>query len=240
MRTIRVLTGWKPIGYGRCISRTEAVGFGLCLLFPLPGLASFITFGLDNYVIDLGWPVDAPVFDAQGALLRGRPDYLAELWGGATPDSLAPAFDSDFWDRRRVFASFGRPGYFSSYAQTAVEGDANDSAWLQVRVWDTRLGATYEEVVARGWGGYGESPVFRAKGTSPSPLPGPPSPLIGLQSFSIRPVIPEPSIVVLLAAGLVALGWPRRIRSAQLAERLRDAPGNPTPDGLMFPRPPPG
>src|SRR6059036_2872260 len=34
-------------------------------------------------------PVNAPVFDSQGEPLAG-PNYLAELWGAATPDSLKP------------------------------------------------------------------------------------------------------------------------------------------------------
>jgi len=63
---------------------------------------------------------------------------------------------------------------------------------------DARLGATYEDVVGRGLGSYGESPLFYAQGGDPYnqfPIPGR---LVGLQSFSLRPV-PEPSIWALLS-----------------------------------------
>ena len=79
-------------------------------------------------------------------------------------------------------------------------------AWLQVRAWDARLGGTYEEVMGLGIGGYGESPLFYARGNSPfADPPIPPAPLIGLQSFSLRPVVPEPGTWMLLTLGGLGL-----------------------------------
>jgi hypothetical protein len=75
-------------------------------------------------------------------------------------------------------------------------------AWLQVRAWEARLGGTYEEVVALDRGGYGESPLFYAQGGDPFlALPGLPGPLIGLQSFSLRPA-PEPAATFVIVLGL--------------------------------------
>jgi hypothetical protein len=51
----------------------------------------------------------------------------------------------------------------------------------------TRFGASYEEAAARGLGGYGESPLFYAKGGDPFDQFPLPAPLLGLQSFSLRP-----------------------------------------------------
>jgi hypothetical protein len=119
----------------------------------------------------------------------------------------------------RVFAPFGtgsRAGYFLSDPNSGGLGvfraDSKNECWLQVRAWDTTLGATYEEVAARGIGGYGESPVFRAQGGVWGGLPELPYPLIGLQSFQLRPIVPEPGTAVLLVFGLAGLGWVYRNR----------------------------
>jgi len=77
-----------------------------------------------------------------------------------------------------------------------------------VRAWDAQLGTTYEAVAGLAIGGYGESPLFYAQGgvplITPPSLPGA---LIGLQSFSLRPVVPEPSTWALLALCGTALWW---------------------------------
>lgn len=155
--------------------------------------------------------VNAPVFDAQGAPLAG-PNFVAELWGGVTADSLSPLVDIDQGFRREM-APFISPGYFfspSGYLSVLTVPPAG-FAWLQVRVWDRRLGANYEDVAGLAIGGYGESPLFYAQGgvpvITPASLPGP---LIGLQSFSLRPVVPEPSTCALLALGGTAVCWAAR------------------------------
>ena len=87
-------------------------------------------------------------------------------------------------------------------------------AWLQVRAWDAGLGATYEEVVNLGLGGYGESNLFQKRGgIACGPTVSPPEPLIGLQSFALREVIPEPGSTLLLLLGLPVLLFFRRRRS---------------------------
>lgn len=56
-----------------------------------------------------------------------------------------------------------------------------------------------------------ESPLFYAQGTDPySEPPRLPAPLIGLESFSLLPIIPEPSASALLALGGAVLWWSRR------------------------------
>lgn len=150
--------------------------------------------------------VNAPVFDAQGVPLAG-PSYLAELWGGAAPDSLAPLVVLGTGGRREI-TPFMSGGYFSSGENylTVPAVPRRGWAWLEVRAWDARLGATYEEVALLRVGGYGESPLFYAQGGDPLDLLAPiPGPLTGLQSFSLLPVVPEPSAVWLLLLGLPVL-----------------------------------
>jgi PEP-CTERM motif len=157
--------------------------------------------------------LDAPVFDAQGVRLSGT-DYLAELWGGATPDSLAPAAVFDQQGRREIVPfTFVEPGYFSSQEALLVIPTVapRGYAWLQVRAWDARLGATHEDVAALGMGGYGESPLFYAQGGDPFDQFPTPGRLIGLQSFSLRPV-PEPATWGLLAIGGLSIVFVMRKR----------------------------
>jgi len=162
--------------------------------------------------------VNAPVFDSEGVPLAGTA-YRAELWGGATSNSLAPLLLIDPEPSRLI-----KPFVTQGYVDPADPGDLvvptvppSGWAWLQMRAWDAGLGATYEEVAALGDGGYGESPLFYAQGHDPFREPPEiPAPLIGLQSFSLRPV-PEPPGWALLALAGMGVRWgarrqPRRMR----------------------------
>lgn len=168
------------------------------------------TFRLQN--LDPGHGIDAPVFDALGAPLAGA-SYRAELWGAAAPEDLVPALNLAAGSSR-LAVPFSAGGYFFSSASfLSVPSQSTGGggfAWLQVRAWDSRLGALYEDVATLGVGGYGESPLFYARGNDPFREPAePPAPLAGLQSFSLRPV-PEPSTWALLALGGLAIGWALR------------------------------
>ena len=134
-------------------------------------------------------------------------NYLAELYGGATATSLTPALQG-LAGNSRLILPFNRSGYVAAaLAEPSSEVVVRSVppygyAWLQMRAWDARLGGTYEEVMALGIGGYGESPLFYARGNSPfADPPISPAPLIGLQSFILRPIVPEPGTWVLLALG---------------------------------------
>lgn len=176
---------------------------GLCVTCAALGQASF---GFRNY--DPGYGIDVPVFDAQGQLLVGS-DYRAELWGGGTPDSLAPLFVLDEGNRREILPFNERGRVISTTAYLSVlTVPPSGWAWLQMRAWDARLGATYEEVTALDLGGYGESSLFYAHGGNPLLIPASlPGPLIGLQSFNLRPIVPEPSTCALLVLGGAAVCW---------------------------------
>jgi len=206
LKSLKVLTG--------LVFKTNAIAaLSLLLGQPLFGQGTFAfqnkTFGLD-----------APVFDFWGNRLSGS-IYRAELYGGITPETLQPArllAPSTIFSTQRVAAPFlegNGAGYF--IPNTAVWiWDVPDGAlaWLQVRAWDTRVGATYEDALASGRGGFGESPLFQGQSGCPNCAPPvSPSYLFGLQSFSLRAVVPEPSTWALLALGGLSLWWHVRRRS---------------------------
>lgn len=149
---------------------------------------SWFAFGQTNFALRNRYAIYnlvAPILDAQGNPLE-EANHLAELWGGRTPDLLKPARDGV---NQRVFAPFFTPGFFRALTSPTIPDVSGPGwAWLQVRVWDIRLGTTYEEAMTRGCGGYGESPLFYALGGSDAHLGPEPQPLIGLQSFRLRPI----------------------------------------------------
>jgi hypothetical protein len=114
-----------------------------------------------------------------------------------------------------IFMPEGQAGYFRDGIVEVRDVPCLVPLWLQVRAWDTRLGSSYEQVVNLDLGGYGQSALFQLEGANfCDPNPPPPPHLIGLQSFSLLPVIPEPSPIWLLLLGLPLLALRRR-RSKQ-------------------------
>ena len=93
------------------------------------------------------------------------------------------------------------PGFISGPIVVVDSPGCGASAWLQVRAWDTRVAASYEEAVDLDIGGYGESNTFFLDGGNPCSLPEVPPQLFGLETFSLRPVVPEPSVWALLVGG---------------------------------------
>ena len=157
------------------------------------------SFFLHNYAPGLG--IDAPVYDWSGGLLAGSM-WRVELYGGAERDSLSPVLDVD--EVRRAPISLSRPGYFfsPSGSLTVLSVPGYGWAWLQVRVWDVRLGVTFEEARALSLGGYGQSEPFYAQGgASNVQPPGSPGFLVGLTSFSVLEPVPEPAVGWLVLAG---------------------------------------
>jgi hypothetical protein len=189
------------------MNRIARIFLVTCLAISLNSLA----FGQSQFALRNGYVVDAPVFDAMGNRLSG-PTFLAELWGGANSNSLAPAVNFDQALVREIvpFGTGALEGYVLGPGVVVTNVAPSGSAWLQLRAWDSRLGATYEQVAALAIGGYGESLLFYVQGSNPYPPADPPAPLIGLQPFSLLPVIPEPNSSALLWLGLGLLFRGRR------------------------------
>jgi hypothetical protein len=183
-------------------SATYAVLF-LVMFAPKLSLAQ-ATFGFFNYVASVG--LDAPVFDSEGNRVFGT-SYLAVLYGGPSVDSLQLATDGNSsMDPQPIIRVInGQPGYFGQGGFVTIDNvPSGGYAWLQVRAWDARLGATYEEVARLGLGGYGESSLFYTYGGELIATGRPPQPLRGLESFSL---VPEPATWALLVLGGGFLFW---------------------------------
>ncbi len=133
---------------------------------------------------NFGDGLNAPIYDLNGEPLSPLPNYRVALYGGGI-ESLAPL----------GYASLVSPGYFGTPEPITVPYTALDL--LQIRVWDSNDGATYEEVALSGSRKLGHSELFRAPYPLGDPSKDPPVPapeLLGLKSFTF-PVV-NPSIKV--------------------------------------------
>jgi hypothetical protein len=158
--------------------------------------------------------IDAPVFDHSGSRLEGS-RYLAMVYGGPTPESLAPVLDRNRNPSTPIpFGTGDQAGYFSggSFVLAPAVSRLDPHSWIQVRAWDSQLGNNYEEAAAKGLGGVGSSTVFLAFGFWEDDFGGVPQPLLELKSFSLSAVVPEPETWALLGVGFTALAWCSRRR----------------------------
>jgi uncharacterized repeat protein (TIGR01451 family) len=143
---------------------------------PLLGAVNFFTYRRDpayGRVHGLGWT----------APLEGNA-YLAQLYAGATRDSLAPVGTAHH------FGVGASAGYVDGGVQSVALASGVEQEF-ELRVWETAKGATYEAALAAG-GIYGRSAGFRLIPASP---PHPPPNANLFRSFAIGPDITPPAIV---------------------------------------------
>ena len=143
--------------------------------------------------------LDAPVFDTDCATRLEGAAYLVQAYVGFTADSLSPVFEA------RPFRTGKAAGYFAGYVLT-IPGTSQDTlVYLQLRAWEARAGASFEEAVASG-GKYGLSNIVPMRTVMP---PGTPNEPVGLQSFCLVPE-PPPGVQLVLGGGLWLLAARRR------------------------------
>jgi hypothetical protein len=121
-----------------------------------------------------------PVFDVDGTTLLNGNEYMAQLYAGPDLASLRPV------GQPTPFQSGFNSGYFVPQTLTLGNVAPGSNALVQVRVWDTAFGSSFEAARALG-GRFGKSPIFQvAAGGNEDP----PANLQGLQSFSLQAGLP--------------------------------------------------
>jgi len=163
--------------------------------------ASTYAQGTVNFVNKITGTVDARVLYGGGGAVGGGSSadnqFVAQLVQiNGTPGAVGAPIP---------FRNSGAgTGYWVGETRTLAGIPENGSATVRVVAWSTALGATYDEAVAKGQGGIGESaPITITTGGGLNP----PAALVGLQGFTLSPLVPEPSIAVLglLGAGLLLI-----------------------------------
>jgi hypothetical protein len=147
---------------------------------------------------------DAPVYvGAVGGPKAEGAAYLAQLYAGATEAALAAVGEAV------PFRTGAAAGYWTAASRAIPSVAPGANAAVQIRAWATASGATYEAAAAAN-GSIGRSATLTIKTGGEGAPPSLPANLVGLTSFAISGVIPEPSILALGALGGLALLLRRR------------------------------
>ena len=112
-------------------------------------------------------PPDRLVRDVNGNPLVGT-NYVAQLYSGASPNSLNPT--TAMPSRFRAPGTGGEGTWLSRMVN--VVGLTGQPIYLQVAVWDTSVAATYNEAAASSTGQYGKSAAFGYTPCSTPPTAG--------------------------------------------------------------------
>lgn len=122
--------------------------------------------------------IDAPVKDIDGKTLLEGPTFVAQLYAGPSKDSLAATGPiSPFRQGRGA-------GYFVGSSMFIPSVRGGELAYVQIRVWEAPIGATYEEAVARG-SKYGLSEILGLITGNAGAPPSLPTDMVGLQPFGL-------------------------------------------------------
>jgi MYXO-CTERM domain-containing protein len=149
--------------------------------------------------------VNAPARDttsgSPGVLASGSA-YAAQLYVGPAGAAATSLTTNGVSGTIATFGTGGLAGYVTGGSRS-IEGFAGGTTiTAQVRAWATATGSSWETATTRG-----ESitvQVTLASGNNQPPN------LVGLQAYSISPVVPEPSSIALGLLGLGAVALIRR------------------------------
>jgi hypothetical protein len=141
------------------------------------GLAQsgIITFG-NRFYHNGAWR-EAPVFDVDGITRLSTTNFVAQLYAGPTIAALRAVGQPE------PFLGGGFAGFIQNRTVSVPTVGPGMLTVLQMRAWDYRKGASYEEARALG-GKFGKSGIVEL--TIPVAVPPPITYLVGLSGFSLQ------------------------------------------------------
>ena len=106
--------------------------------------------------------LDSPIFDVDGTTKLAGSNYWVQLYAGFDPNRLRPVRG------KSNFRSGAQAGYFYFLPAVLVPGiPIGELVLLQIRVWDSTYGKSFEEAQARG-GRFGKSNIYTLAGHDPA------------------------------------------------------------------------
>ena len=179
------------------------------LLLLLTCLSCVCADGQGTVFFENGFPgtsFDAPVYQSDRVTALSGSQFMAELFGGPTANSLTFIATTGFLTGTGA-------GYFNAGTQTINSVAPGTTAWVQVRVWNTSSGNSFLQAQASdlqdSWWTSAAFSVVTGGNTGISVLP--PGNLTGLGNSPVYfNAIPEPSTFAL--AGVDAIVMLSRIR----------------------------
>ncbi len=139
----------------------------------------------------------ARVYEADGVTRLSGPQFQAGLLAGPSATSLASIATTGFLTGNAA-------GFFDGGTQTINTVLPGNEAWIQVRAWNTALGASFLQAEASGLpNAWWESPLMTVftGGVLSGAGPTPPAVLFGLGTSPVYLNVPEPSAFALAALG---------------------------------------
>lgn len=162
----------------------------------------YLTFGNRNTVSTPA--IDARVLNQDGVTPVWGAAFQAQLYWSTTQNGTYTAAGTAV-PFRGTSAASTTAGYINSSTVTIAGQPGGTQLWVQMRAWDTAVGAAYSDAVTKGYG-YGFSAPLQV---TLAGSPAPPTDMIGLQGFSLV-AVPEPSTIALGLLGAAGLFLRRR------------------------------
>jgi hypothetical protein len=188
----------------------------LFLFISLPCHAAF-TQGLVYFSNNYGQQVNAPVYESDGVTPLSGSQFMAELFGGLSTNSLQAITTT-------LFMQASAAGYFYGGTPAISTVAPRNPAWIQVDVWNTAFGSTFDQARASGAANaWWQSSVFSVVTGGGGSPPANAAPLIGLGTSPVflNGLAPEPSALSLLLVGGLAT-WYRSRRHRVLSKNSNE------------------